>query len=171
MENIPTEHILLVKKTWEKASSNLFDFSDEIMYRYFRKYPEYLRFFPKFAEISLDDLKGKAIFRAHGSRIVSQISTAVDCLDHDGGLDEIKDFWHKIGELHRRKRINKQQLLQLRDVIIAEVLEANVGSYSMREIKQAWIKFFAVMYAPAFDTIEMMNWKEYFGSDVIEDDI
>lgn len=111
MVDLPKECILLVKKTWEKISNNLFDYSDDIMYRYFEKYPEYLNAFPKFAHVSLNDLKGKAIFRAHGSRIISQISTAVDCLDRDGGLDEIKHFWQKIGDLHRRKRINKQQLL------------------------------------------------------------
>lgn len=56
-------------------------------------------------------------------------------------------------------------------MIIAEVLQANIGSvpYSIREMKQAWLKFFAVMYAPAFETIEMMNWKEYFeGKEFIE---
>lgn len=111
MVDIPKECVPLIKKTWEKISTNLFDYSDEIMYRYFEKYPEYLNAFPKFAHTSLDDLKGKAIFRAHGSRIISQISTAVDCLDHEGGLEEIKHFWQKIGDLHRRKRINKQQLL------------------------------------------------------------
>lgn len=111
MVDLSKECILLVKKTWEKIANNLFDYSDDIMYRYFEKYPEYLNAFPKFAHTSINELKGKAIFRAHGSRIVSQISTAVDCLDRDGGLDEIKNFWHKIGDLHRRKRINKQQLL------------------------------------------------------------
>lgn len=55
------ENIQLIKRTWDKLAMNLFDHSDDIMYKYFEKYPEYLHSFPKFLGIPLDELKGKAV--------------------------------------------------------------------------------------------------------------
>lgn len=54
----------------------------------------------------------------------------------------------------------------MRDIIIAEILSLNdLNIYTSKEAKRVWINFFSLMYAPAFETIEMMHWKEYFEGD------
>lgn len=52
--------------------------------------------------------KGKAVFRAHASRIMNRFSATVDCLQLDGGLEEIQDLWRVVGTSHSRHNISQK---------------------------------------------------------------
>lgn len=48
------------------------------------------------------------MFRAHASRIMNRFSATVDCLQLEGGLEEIQDLWRVVGESHSKHKVTRQ---------------------------------------------------------------
>jgi len=107
------EQIQDLMKTWEIPAANMFDSGDQILFRFFEKHPQYLQYFPRFRNIELRDLRGKALFRAHASRILNRYAVTIDCLQFPDGMDEIKEIWREVGRNHNRFKVPQQAFKKL----------------------------------------------------------
>lgn len=64
-------------------------------------------------------IQGKPAFRAHASRIMNRFSATVDCLQYDGGVEEIIDLWHEVGSSHLKHKLPQKAFLVFYFIFIA----------------------------------------------------
>lgn len=55
--SLTSDQIQIIVDTWKIPSKNIFDSGDLILYRFFKRYPEYMQYFKKFRDVPLEQLR------------------------------------------------------------------------------------------------------------------
>ncbi|CRK86240.1 CLUMA_CG000352, isoform A [Clunio marinus] len=121
MKNLSDDQIKIIKQTWEIPSAKIL--------------------------FSLKNISGTPGFRSHANKIMNVFGISVDCLDKQGGIDEIIRLLNDMGRSHKRRGIPKRAFVELREIII-EVLSQ--VCHLDDEGKQAWNDFIDIVYHVVF---------------------
>ncbi|XP_063703988.1 globin CTT-VI-like [Culicoides brevitarsis] len=109
MGELTAEEVSLIQNMWHVLDRNLYDVGDVMLFKFFEKYPNYKKMFPKFRDTPLNDLKGSRAFRNHAYQIMVQFTKSINLLNKPGGIEEIRALWRAHGELHANLNVTKQQ--------------------------------------------------------------
>lgn len=77
-----------------------------ILFRFFKTYPEYQRYFSAFADVPFDELPANKRFQAHCVSVITALNSVIDSL-HDPGLMEASLI--SLGERHKRRGQTKEE--------------------------------------------------------------
>lgn len=76
------------------------------IFRFFKKYPEYQRYFNAFKDIPINELPDNKRFQAHCASVITALSNVIDSL-HDPGLMEASLIG--LAERHKKRGQRKEE--------------------------------------------------------------
>ncbi|KOX77511.1 Cytoglobin-2 [Melipona quadrifasciata] len=104
--------------------------------RFFKKYPEYQRYFPAFKDTPLNELPANKRFQAHCASVITALNNVIDSL-HDPELMEASLV--SLAERHKKRGQTKEEFQNLKEVTL-EVLRQALGKQFTPEVAEAWSK-------------------------------
>lgn len=140
----------LVQGTWAAIRKDELGSGVAVMTAFFKKYPEYQRSFPAFAEAPLDELPGNKRFQAHCLTIMTSLNGVIDAL-HDPGLMEAS--LASLAERHKKRGQTAVQFQNLKGVIL-EVLGQALGRQFTQEVAEAWDKTLESAFSKIYKILE-----------------
>ncbi|KAF3419978.1 hypothetical protein E2986_14097 [Frieseomelitta varia] len=110
--------------------------STKFFCRFFKKYPEYQRYFPAFKDTPLNELPANKRFQAHCASVITALNNVIDSL-HDPALMEASLI--SLAERHKNRGQTKEEFQNLKEVML-EVLRQALGKQYTPEVAEAWSK-------------------------------
>ncbi|XP_033215618.1 extracellular globin-E1 [Belonocnema kinseyi] len=132
--NLSGKQKKLVLSTWNILKKDPTSTGVAIMTAYFKKYPEYQKFFVSFKDIPLEELPGNHKFQAHCLNVITALGIAIDAINNPPLLEASLT---NLGERHRKRGQTREHFDHLK-VVVLEVLSASLGSKYTLEVRDAW---------------------------------
>ncbi|XP_045497258.1 globin [Colias croceus] len=139
--------IYKVQKSWALVYADPLGNGTELLKRFFRAYPKSLEFFKMIKHVPESEYGSNIQFKAHVLNLMSSLNQAVTNLNQP---EVVVVMMNKLGESHRRRKIQESNFQDLKGVIVnmfIEVLkldEATLGS---------WGKTVEFWYKHIFETL------------------
>ncbi|XP_076686489.1 globin-like [Andrena cerasifolii] len=126
----------LVQNTWAVIRKDEVGSGVAVMIAFFKKYPEYQRYFSAFKDIPVNELPCNKRFQAHCASVITALNNVIDSL-HDPGLMEASLIG--LAERHKKRGQTKEEFQNLKEVIL-EVLRQALRKQFTTEVAEAWSK-------------------------------
>lgn len=126
----------LVQNTWAVIRKDEVASGIAVMTAFFKKYPEYQRYFPAFKDTPLNELPANKRFQAHCASVITALNNVIDSL-HDPALMEASLVG--LAERHKKRGQTKEEFQNLKEVTL-EVLRQALGKQFTPEVAEAWSK-------------------------------
>ncbi|CAK9834328.1 unnamed protein product [Anthophora retusa] len=139
----------LVQNTWAVIRKDEVGSGVAVMTAYFKKYPDYQRYFTAFMDTPLNELSANKRFQAHCASIITALNNVIDFL-HDPGLMEASLIG--LAERHKKRGQTEEQFQNLKEVIL-EVLRQALGRQFTTEVAEAWSKTLDVVFTKIYQVL------------------
>ncbi|CAK9796751.1 unnamed protein product [Anthophora quadrimaculata] len=139
----------LVQNTWAVIRKDEVGSGMAVMTAYFKKYPDYQRYFTAFMDTPLNELPANKRFQAHCASIITALNNVIDSL-HDPGLMEASLIG--LAERHKKRGQTEEQFQNLKEVIL-EVLRQALGRQFTTEVAEAWTKTLDAVFTKIYQVL------------------
>ncbi|KAG6803880.1 globin 1 [Apis mellifera caucasica] len=136
----------LVQNTWAVVRKDEVASGIAVMTAFFKKYPEYQRYFTAFMDTPLNELPANKRFQAHCAGVITALNNVIDFL-HDPGLMEASLIG--LVERHKKRGQTKEEFQNLKEVML-EVLRQALGKQYTPEVAEAWNKTLDMMFGKIY---------------------
>ncbi|XP_013143232.1 PREDICTED: globin-like [Papilio polytes] len=136
-----------VQMSWAPVNKNSVATGTELLKRFFRAYPNAKEFFKMIAKLSEEEYSDNFQFKAHVINLMASLNQAVTNLNQP---EVVAVMMNKLGESHRRRKIQEQHFHDLKEVIVKmfiEVLKLDDSTLG------AWGKTVGFWYKHIFETL------------------
>uniref|UniRef100_A0A336LW00 CSON006202 protein n=1 Tax=Culicoides sonorensis TaxID=179676 RepID=A0A336LW00_CULSO len=118
MVGISPNQLKLIRDTWVHVTPALMEHGVNIFYEFFKKFPDNLKYFPKFTGVELEKIKSNPAVHVHGMSVASMFEKTIKIYDLEGGEAEAVRIWTELGESHKVRKLKRESFVQLREVIL-----------------------------------------------------
>ncbi|CAL7936063.1 unnamed protein product [Xylocopa violacea] len=139
----------LVQNTWAPLRKDEVASGVAVMTAFFKKYPEYQRYFTAFMDTPLNELPANKRFQAHCASIIVALNTVIDSL-HDPGLMEASLIG--LAERHKKRGQTKEEFENLKEVVL-DVLRQALGRQYTPEVAEAWSKTLNAAFTKIYEVL------------------
>lgn len=147
ISGLTRREINLVQKSWAPVNADKVNTGAELLRRFFVAFPESKEFFRMIKNIPEDQYLTNPQFKAHVINLMTSLNLAVENLNQP---EVVAAMMSKLGESHRRRKIQEKNFQQLKEVIVKMFIEVlKLDDVTLG----AWGKTVEFWYKNIFETL------------------
>ncbi|CAK1595907.1 unnamed protein product [Parnassius mnemosyne] len=139
--------VYAVQRSWAPVYKDSVATGTELLKRFFRAYPQSKEFFKMIRKLPEEEYAQNFQFKAHVINLMAALNQAVTNLNQP---EVVAVMMNKLGESHRKRKIQEQNFHDLKEVIVKmfiEVLKLDESTLG------AWGKTVGFWYKHIFETL------------------
>ncbi|XP_068631986.1 cytoglobin-like [Battus philenor] len=147
VSGLTRREVYAVQQSWALVYKDSVGNGIELLKRLFRAYPETKEFFKMVRKLPEEEYDKNFQFKAHVINLMSSLNLAVTNLNQP---EIVVEMMLKLGESHRKRKIQQQHFFDLKDVIVKMFIEVlNLDSSTLG----AWGKTVDFWYKHIFEAL------------------